>query len=157
MSWKHLSLLPTILRKFRVGLSSNRRPVLGIIDYWHCYQLCLQWRLELLIKLSYLIFLSSIHSIFKFKALITKKYKAIGFSKSVHQVFPITGIMLSMLSRRLFLQSILKSPSVIYTYELHYPITHSFFKRKSQMCYKVHQISWKKVMDICLRQTWCFF
>ena len=100
LSWQHLSLLPTILRDLRVGLSYNKRPVFGIIDYRHWYQLFLQWRLKLLIKLSYLAFLSSFHSRFKFKALITNKHKAIGFSKWVHQFFPITGTILSMLSRK---------------------------------------------------------
>ena len=79
MSWQHLSLLPTILSDLQVGLCSNRRPVLGIIDYQHCYQLFLHWRLKLLIQLSYLILLSSVHSRYKFKALITKKHKAIAF------------------------------------------------------------------------------
>ena len=100
--------------------------------------------MKFLIRLSYLIFLSSVHSIFKFRALITKKHKAIGFSKWVHQVPPITGILLYMLSRILILQSIIKIPSVVYTYELHFTITHSLFKRQSQMCSKLHQLSWKK-------------
>ena len=30
-------MLPTILSDFRVGLSSDRKPVLGIIYYRHCY------------------------------------------------------------------------------------------------------------------------
>ena len=155
LSWQHLSLLPTILSDFRVGFRSDRRPVLGIIVYRHCCQIFLHWRLKLLIKLSYLVFLSSAHSIFKFKALITKNHKAVGFFKWAHQIFPITGIMLSMLSRILILKSIIKSPSMIYTYELNFTITHSLFKRKSQMCSKLHRLSWKKAMGICLRQTWC--
>ena len=114
-SWQHFSLPLTILRHFWVGLSSDMKPVLGIIVYQHCYQLFLHWRLKFLIKLSYLILLSSIHSVLKFKPLITKKHKAIRFSKLVHQVLPITGIMLSILSRRLILKSIIKIPSVIYT------------------------------------------
>ena len=144
LSWKHLSLLPTILRDFLEGLSSNRKPVLVIIVYWDCCQIFLHWRLKFLIKLSYQIFLSSVHSIFKFKASITKNHKAIRCSKWVHQVFPITGIMLSMLSRRFILKSIIKSTSVIYTNELHFTITHSFFKRQSQMCSRLHQLSWGK-------------
>ena len=144
LSWQHLSLLPTILSNFWVGLNSDRRLVLIIIYYWHCYHLFMQWRLKFLIKLSYLIFLSSVHSRFKFKALITKKHEAIGFSKWVHQFFLITGTMLSMLSRNFILQSIWKSLSVIYTYEKHISITHSLFKRKYQMCSEMHQISWKK-------------
>ena len=39
----------------------------------------LQWRLKFLIKLSYLIFVSYVHSRFKTKALITKKHKAINY------------------------------------------------------------------------------
>ena len=119
-------------------------PVLVIIDYWHCYQLVLHWRLELLIKLNYLIFLSSVHSIFKFKVFVTNKCKAIGFSIWVHHISPIIRIMLSMLSRILILQSIINIPSVKYTYKLNFTITHSLFKRQSQMCSKLNQLSWKK-------------
>ena len=144
LSWQHLSLLLTTLSNFWVGLSSNRKPVLGIIYYRHCYQLFLHWRLKFLIKLSYLTFLSSVHSRFKFKELTTKKHKAIRFSQWVHQVFPITGIMLFMLSRRFILKSIIKSLIMIYTYGLHLTITHSLFKSKFQTCSKMHQISWKK-------------
>ena len=57
--WQHLSLLPTILINLRVELSYHRRPVLGIIDYWHCHQLFLRWGLNFVIKLSYMIFVSS--------------------------------------------------------------------------------------------------
>ena len=66
---------------FLVGLSSNRRPVLRIVVYQHCHQIVLHWRLKFLITLSYHIFLSSVNSRFKFKALIAKKHKATGFSK----------------------------------------------------------------------------
>ena len=148
LSWQHLSFLPTIPRDFWVGLSSDRRLVLGIIVYRKIYQLFLHWSLKFLIKLSYLIFLSSVHSRFKYRALIAKKHKSIGFSKWFHQTFPITGILLSMFSRRLILQQILRSPSMIYTYELHFTITHSLFKSKSQMCSKLHRISWKKMQWI---------
>ena len=106
-----------------------------------------------MIKLSYLIFLSYVHSRLKFKALITKKHKAIGFSIWVHQVFPINRTMLSTLSRKLNLQSNINTLSLIYTYELHFRITHSLFKRISQICSKVHQISLKKTMVICSRQN----
>ena len=153
LSWQHLIFLPTIRSNFWVVLSSDGNPVLGIIFYRHCYQLFLHWRLKFLIKLSYLILLSSVHSRFKFKTLITKKHKAIGFSKLFHQVFPITGVILSMSSRILVLQLIIKIPSVIYTYELHFRITHSLFKRISQICSKVHQISLKKTMVIYSRQN----
>ena len=115
LSWQHLILLPMILSNFWVGLSSNRKPLFGIIDYRHCYQIFLHWRLKLCIKLSYMIFLSSVHSRFKFKVLATKIHKAIGFSKWVHQVFPTTIIMLSMLSRRFILKLILNSIILIYT------------------------------------------
>ena len=135
-----MSFLLTILRDYLVVLSSNRKPVLGIIVYWHCCQLFLHWRLIFLIKLSYLILLSSVHSRFKFKALITKKHKSIRFSKQVHQVFTITGIMLSMLSRIFILQSIIKSPSVIYTHELYFKITNSLFKRKYHFFSKLHKL-----------------
>ena len=91
--------LSTILSNFRVVLSSDRRPVLGIVDYRHCFQLFLHWGLKLLIKFSCLIFLSSIHSRFKFMSFATKNHKAILFSKWVHHVPPITGIMLSFSSR----------------------------------------------------------
>ena len=163
MSWQHLRFLPKILSNFWVVLSSDRNPVLVITVYRYCCQFFIHWRLKLLIKLSYMIFLSSVHSILKFKALITKKHKAIGFSNWVHQVPPITGIMLYMLSRRLILQSIIKIPSVIYTYELHFTITHSFFKRKSQICSKLHQLSWKKKLwvyvqdklrDFLIKKRW---
>ena len=39
-------LAPSLLEFLRVGLSSNRRTVLGIIDCRHCHQLFLQWRLD---------------------------------------------------------------------------------------------------------------
>ena len=141
--WQHLSLLPTILTDFLVVLSSDRKPVLGIIVYQNCYQLFLHWRLKFLIKLSYLVFLSSVHSRFKFKASITNKHNSIGFSRWVHQFFPITGIMLSMLSRRLILQLMIKSQIVIYTYDLDFTITYSLFKMQSQMYSKLHRLSWK--------------
>ena len=133
-----MSFLPTILIDFWVAISSNRRPVLVIIDYWHCYQLFIQWRLKLLIKISYMIFLSSIHSILKLKAYATKKHKAVRFSKGVHQVYPITRIMLSMLSRRFVLWSILNIPSVIYT------LWTTFHNQPFIV---------KKLMIICSRQT----
>ena len=38
--------LLTILRNFWLGLSSNRKPLLGIIDYWHYHQLFLHWILK---------------------------------------------------------------------------------------------------------------
>ena len=57
-----LDLLVTILSELRVGLSSYRRPVLGSIDYRHCHQLFLHLRLKSVIKLSYMVFLSSVHS-----------------------------------------------------------------------------------------------
>ena len=148
LSWQHFSLLPTILIDFWVGLSPDRKPVFGIIVYRNCYQIFLHWRMKFLIKLSYLIFFSSDYSRFKFKALITKKHKVMGFSKWIHQVLPITGILLSMLSRRLILKSIIKIPSVIYTYELHFTITHSLFKRQSQMCSKLQLLSWKQMQWI---------
>ena len=53
----NLSLLPTILSDFWVGLSSDRKPVFGIIIHRNCYQLFLHWRLKFWINLSYLIFL----------------------------------------------------------------------------------------------------
>ena len=115
MSWQHLILLPTIISDFSVRLNSDRKPVLRIIYYRNCYQLFLHWRLKLFIKLSYMIFLLYVYSRLKFKALITNKNKDIGFLKWGHQVSPITGIIVSVLSRRLILQSIIKSPSVIYT------------------------------------------
>ena len=37
---------PILLELLRVGLSFNRRTVLGIIDCRHCHQLFLQWRLD---------------------------------------------------------------------------------------------------------------
>ena len=59
MSWQNLSLLPTIISDLQVGLSSDRRPVLGIIYYRNCHQLFLHWRLKFVIKWSYMIFVSS--------------------------------------------------------------------------------------------------
>ena len=130
-----------ILSNFLVGLSSDRKPILVTMVYRDCCQIFFHWRLKILIKLSYLIFLSSVHSRFKFKSLINKKHKAIIFSKWAHQVFPITGIILSILSRRFIQQSVIKSPSVRYTYELHFKITHLLFKRQSQMCSKLRRFS----------------
>ena len=37
---------PSLLELLRVGLSCNKRTVLGIIECRHCHQLFLQWRLD---------------------------------------------------------------------------------------------------------------
>ena len=57
------SLLPKIyLATFWVRLSSDRRPVLGIIDYWQCHRLFIHLRFKFVINLSYMIFLSLVNS-----------------------------------------------------------------------------------------------
>ena len=115
MSWQHFRFLLTILIYFWVRLISDRRTVLGIKYYRDCWQLFIHWRSKLLIKFSYLIFVSYINSIFKFQSFVTKNHRAIGFSKLVHQFSPITGIMLYILSSEIIIQSISKSLSVVYT------------------------------------------
>ena len=48
---------PSLLEFLRVGLSSNRKTVLGIIDCRHCHQLFIHLRLKFVITLSYIVFL----------------------------------------------------------------------------------------------------
>ena len=121
--WQHLTLILTILSNFWGGLIYDSKPLLGIIVYWHCYQLFLHWRLKFLIKLSYLIFLSFVHSRFKFKALITKKQKYTGFSKLAHQVFSYKWDSVSHIIKNIYsIISFKESKCDLYTIEY---ISHS--------------------------------
>ena len=79
-SLEQLSLLPTILMNFWVVLNYNGKSVFGIIFYQHFYLSVYPLKVEILDWVKFLIFLSFVYSRFKFKALITKNHKAIGFS-----------------------------------------------------------------------------
>ena len=97
--------------------------------------------------------MSSVHSIFKFKALATKKHRAIWFSKWVHQVFPKTGIMLSMSS--IFFSKIRFKESKCDIYNMDY------ISQSPIYCWKVNikcvlkctKLTEKNPMVICSRQT----
>ena len=51
----------------------------------------------------------------------------------------------------------MKSPSVIYTYELNFTITHSLFKMQSQIFSKLHQLSFKKSQWIYVQDKICAY
>ena len=58
----HLIALPVILNNPTVRLSSGGVYVLGIIYYWHCYQLCFHWRFKILIWCNYQLIFVYFHS-----------------------------------------------------------------------------------------------
>ena len=127
---QHLSFLPTILSDLWVGLSSDRRPVLGIINYRNCYQLFLHWRLKFVIKWSYIIFVSyekfNIHTTTHWSP---RRIRPLDFPNEFINFSLWLGKKIQCYQENIWDDKFLKVHVWSIHYGLHIPITHSLFKR----------------------------
>ena len=95
--------LPTILSGFWVGLSSYRKPVLGIIINRHCYLDISPQKVEILDqdKLSGILVICWLKN--KIQGIDNQEAQGHWISQWFHQVILINGTMLSMLLKNIIL------------------------------------------------------